>query len=323
MFTWQSAGHLGIDGLTQVELPIPEPGNKELLVKVKAAALNYSDILMISDKYQIKPPRPFTPGQEVAGIIIEVGEGSSLNIGRRIASKINWGGFAEYAIVRNDMVIAIPESIPFTEAVTLPVAYTTAMVALTQTANLQAGDSVLIHAAAGGVGLAAVQIARHIGASIFATAGSDEKCRLAEEQGADLAINYRHQDWRSMILDATEGKGVNVILDSVGGDITLESLRCLSWQGELLIVGFSSGEIPEIPAHRLLLKRASSKGVYWNHDRNQSMLDTIGCQLVEMYQSSVIRPIKQDHYGFKDLPHALWDLSNRNSVGKLVVKVGE
>ena len=203
MLSWQSADDLGIDGLQQVELLKPKPGAGELLVKVEAAALNFSDILMLSGTYQIKPPRPFTPGQEIAGTVVEAGDGASFDVGKRIASKVIWGGFAEYAIVRNDMAIAVPEAIPFAAAVALPIVYTTAMVALTQTAHLQSGDSVLIHAAAGGVGLAAVQIARHLGAKVIATVGSEEKCRIAKEQ-------------------AGRGKG-RVVKNSI-----LHSVRCIN-----------------------------------------------------------------------------------------------
>jgi NADPH2:quinone reductase len=230
MLSWQSFKTLGIDGLEKVELPKPIPGVGELLVKVEVAALNFSDILMISDNYQIKPTRPFIPGQEISGTVLEVNDRTSFEVGKRVASKVNWGGFVEYVVVRNDMAIVVPDSISLETAAALPISYTTSIVALTQTAHVQPGDFVLIHAAAGGVGLAAVQIACHLGAKVIATAGSDEKCQIATEQGAVQAINYREHEWRHAVLDATDGKGANVILDPVGGDVTLESLRCLAWQ---------------------------------------------------------------------------------------------
>jgi len=256
MFSWQVAENLGIEGLVQVDIPIPLPKPGELLVKVEVAALNYSDLLMINDTYQIKPPKPFTPGQEIAGKVVKVGEGVMFDVGQRVASKVLFGGFAEYAIVRADMVIVVPETIALSSAVTLPVSYTTAMVAFTKVLKVHNNDYVLIHSAAGGLGLAAVQIARYLGVRVLATAGTDDKCRVAKENGAEMAINYLKQNWYHTILEATENKGVDVIFDSVGGKVTQESLKCLAWQGRLLIVGFSSGDLPYIPAHRLLLKNA-------------------------------------------------------------------
>jgi len=237
MFSWQVAENLGIEGLVQVDIPTPLPKPGELLVKVEVAALNYSDLLMINDTYQIKPPKPFTPGQEIAGKVVKVGEGVMFDVGQRVASKVLFGGFAEYAIVRADMVIAVPETIALSSAVTLPVSYTTAMVAFTKVLKVHNNDYVLIHSAAGGLGLAAVQIARYLGVRVLATAGTDDKCRVAKENGAEMAINYLKQNWYHAILEATENKGVDVIFDSVGGKVTQESLKCLAWQGCLLIVG--------------------------------------------------------------------------------------
>lgn len=323
MYAWQSKEDLGIEGLVQVELPTPTPECGELLVKVEVAALNYSDLLMINDTYQIKPPRPFTPGQEVAGTVVDVGEGTGVAVGQRIASKVLFGGFAEYVIIRADMAIAVPDAMPLSSAVALPVVYTTAMVALTQMAPVQEGDVVLIHAAAGGLGLAAVQLARHLGARVLATAGSADKCRIAQESGAELAVNYRKPNWRPDLIAATEGRGVDIVFDSVGGEITKESIKCLAWQGRLLIVGFSSGNLPSLPAHLLLLKNASAIGVYWSHDRSPKMLADVGKQLVQLCEAGALQPIIRNPYGFMDLPQALQDLRDRNSVGKLVVNISE
>jgi NADPH2:quinone reductase len=323
MFSWQVAENLGIEGLVQVDIPIPLPKPGELLVKVEVAALNYSDLLMINDTYQIKPPKPFTPGQEIAGKVVKVGEGVMFDVGQRVASKVLFGGFAEYAIVRADMVIVVPETIALSSAVTLPVSYTTAMVAFTKVLKVHNNDYVLIHSAAGGLGLAAVQIARYLGVRVLATAGTDDKCRVAKENGAEMAINYLKQNWYHTILEATENKGVDVIFDSVGGKVTQESLKCLAWQGRLLIVGFSSGDLPYIPAHRLLLKNASAIGVYWSHDHNQEMLSSIGKNLVQLCVSGDIQPIIWNYYSFKDLPQALSDLRDRNSFGKLLMKFSE
>ena len=320
MLAWQSKEDLGIRGLVQVELPKPIPKCGELLIKVDVAALNFSDLLMINNTYQVKPPRPFTPGQEVAGTVVGIGEGTGITVGQRIASKVMFGGFAEYVIVRADMAMLIPDAMPLSSAVALPVVYTTAVVALTKMVQVQKKEVVLIHAAAGGLGLAAVQIARHLGARVFATAGSKDKCQIAEESGAELAVSYRNPNWRSELMTATEGRGVDIVFDSVGGEVTKESIKCLAWQGRLLIVGFSSGNLPNLPAHLLLLKNASAIGVYWSHERNPKMLAEIGRQLVQLFETGIIQPIIHNPYGFSDLHQALQDLQDRASVGKLVMR---
>ena len=320
MLAWQSKEDLGIKGLVQVELPKPIPKCGELLIKVDVAALNFSDLLMINNTYQVKPPRPFTPGQEVAGTVVGIGEGTGITVGQRIASKVMFGGFAEYVIVRADMAMLIPDAMPLSSAVALPVVYTTAVVALTKMVQVQKKEVVLIHAAAGGLGLAAVQLARHLGARVFATAGSKDKCQIAEESGAELAVSYRNPNWRSELMTATEGRGVDIVFDSVGGEVTKESIKCLAWQGRLLIVGFSSGNLPNLPAHLLLLKNASAIGVYWSHERNPKMLADIGRQLVQLFETGIIQPIIHNPYGFSDLPQALQDLQDRTSVGKLVMR---
>ena len=320
MLAWQSKEDLGIRGLVQVELPKPIPKCGELLIKVDVAALNFSDLLMINNTYQVKPTRPFTPGQEVAGTVVSIGEGTGITVGQRIASKVMFGGFAEYVIVRADMAMLIPDAMPLSSAVALPVVYTTAVVALTKMVQVQKKEVVLIHAAAGGLGLAAVQLARHLGARVFATAGSKDKCQIAEESGAELAVSYRNPNWRSELMTATEGRGVDIVFDSVGGEVTKESIKCLAWQGRLLIVGFSSGNLPNLPAHLLLLKNASAIGVYWSHERNPKMLADIGRQLVQLFETGIIQPIIHNPYGFSDLPQALQDLQDRTSVGKLVMR---
>ncbi len=286
MQAWQSSANSGIQGLSLTILPIPEPGPEELLVQVQAAALNFSDLLMVAGKYQIRPPLPFTPGQEIAGTVVKAGLNTGFEPGQRIASKVRWGGFAEYAIVRADMAITIPDTMSFAEGAALPVVYSTAMVALTESTQVKTGETVLVHAAAGGVGLASVQIAKALGAFVIGTAGSDEKCNLIRKNGADLALNYRNDDWIQSVGEANDGRGADVILDSVGGNITTGSLRCIAWEGRLLIVGFTSGSIPAIPAHRLLLKRAQAIGVYWSHDRDQEMLVRVIAGLIDFYNRS-------------------------------------
>ena len=220
------------------------------------------------------------------------------------------------------MAIAIPAAVGFATAAALPVVYTTSMVALGECAVVTPGDTVLVHAAAGGIGLAAVEIAKAMGADVIATAGSADKLAIAQDHGADVLINYTADDWVKRVKDATGGKGANHIIDPVGGTISEQSLRCIARDGNLLIVGFASGDIPKLEGHRLLLKRAAAKGVYWNHDHDGPMLKRVSKRLIGMLETGAINPVVDTRFGFEQLPEALRALQSRNSSGKLVLKVG-
>jgi NADPH:quinone reductase len=315
---WQS-GDPGVGGLTIVNKPCPSPGDYEILVRVEAAALNFSDALMIDDRYQVRPPRPFVPGQEIAGVVIAAGKSCPLEPGERVTGKVNWGGFADYAVMRGDMAICIPAGLATITASALPVAYTTAMVALTESTIVKPGETVLVLAAAGGVGLATVQIARALGARVIAAAGGAAKGQLAVAHGAELAIDYGETDWSKAVKAATGGGGADIIVDPVGGDATNEALRAMAWEGRLLIVGFSSGEIPAIPANRLLLRRASAIGVYWNHDRDAEMLKRASRSLADLLQAGAISPYVSETFSFTELPRALAAIAKRRTTGKIVL----
>lgn len=314
---WQS-GAPGIGGLAMTHGSCPAPKDGELLVRVEAAALNFSDLLMIDDRYQIRPPRPFVPGQEIAGTVVSTGS-STFSPGDRVAGKVNWGGFADHALMRSDMAIRIPADVSTIAASALPVVYTTAMVALTESTVVRQGETVLVLAAAGGVGLATVQIARALGARVIAAAGGSDKGELARRHGAESAINYNRAGWSDQVKAATADHGADVIVDPVGGAVTSEALRTLAWEGRLLVVGFSSGEIPAIPANRLLLRRASAIGVYWNHDRDADMLERVWRRLAEMLQAGAITPHIGASFSFAQLPAALTALAERRTTGKLVL----
>jgi len=319
MRAWQSPAETGIRALQVVETDIPKPKENEVVVEVEAAALNFSDLLMIDGQYQIRPDRPFTPGQEIAGTVTHTGATAGPAPGTRVAGKVLFGGFADYAVLRSDMAIAVPDEIDPVQAVALPVVYTTAMVALVEEANVDQSQTVLVHAAAGGVGLAAVQIAKAHGARVIAAATGRAKCELVLAQGADFAIDYGTEEFVAAVNDASDGKGADIIVDSVGGEVTRDSLRCIAWEGQLLIIGFSSGEIPSIPANRLLLRRAVARGIYWDHDRDAEMIAHCTRRLVDLLLAGRIRPVVNDGYGFEDLPRALNDLRAGRSVGKLVL----
>ncbi len=323
MFAWFSGDSPGVDNLAFLETAIPTPDETTLLVQVTHVALNFSDLLMVADQYQVRPPRPFIAGQELVGVVESASKDSKFKPGDTIASKVLWGGFAQYALVREDMAILVPDGFNPAQAAALPVSYITALVALDYCAHVGASDTVLIHAAAGGIGLAAVEIARARGATIIATASTSQRLELARAHGAHHGVNYRKDDWVQRIKDLTDGRGANVILDPVGGEIGEDSQRCIAVDGKLLIVGFSSGKMPKLAPHRLLLKRASAIGVYWNHDTDHEMLIRIQASLETLIRSGKINPEIDDRYKFTELPAALDDLANRRASGKMVLQVSQ
>jgi NADPH2:quinone reductase len=222
-------------------------------------------------------------------------------------------------VVSDDMAIALPDGADLATAVALPVSYVTALVALEHCGRLRVSETLLVHAAAGGAGLAAVQLGHALGARVIAAAGSPEKRALAAMHGADATVDYTDPDWVGAVRRLTEDRGVDVIFDPVGGEVAIQSLRCIAWDGRLLIVGFSSGKIPELPANRLLLKRAAAVGVYWSHERDGPMVRAIEAKLVQMLGAGAIRPHVERRMGLEALPQALADLAARRSSGKLVL----
>ena len=319
MRAWRSKVK-GLSGLELGEMACPQPKAGELLVRVEAAALNYSDILMAEDRYQVRPERPFTAGQELAGRVIAAGPDTTFVPGDRIASKVVYGAFADRAIVQDDMAMRVPPGLSMEEAAALPITYTTAMVALTESTTVDAGDTVLVLAAAGGTGLATVEVAKHYGAFVIAAAGGAEKCALTLQHGADIAIDYRRAPLLDQVRAATTGRGVSVVVDMVGGDSTLDAIRLLSWMGRLLIVGFTSGEIPQIPANRLMLRRLSAIGVYWDYAHDREMIARVTERLSELAASGAFRPHIGAVFAFEELPQALNALGKRDTTGKVILK---
>lgn len=305
------------------ELAPPAPGPGQALVRVEAAALNFSDLLMVRGKYQVRPPLPFTPGQEVAGTVIAAGPGGRLVPGQRVASKVVWGGFAEQALVSEALAIAVPDGMSIAAAAALPVVYPTAHIALLHHARLASGETVLVQAAAGGVGLAAVEIAAARGARVIACVGGADKATITREHGAAEAIDYRDPGWPEQVKALTDGKGPDIVFDSVGGEITEQSLKCIAWGGRLLIVGFSSGTIPAIPGNRLLLRNAAAIGVYWSHERDAALVAATIVDLLALYGAGKIRPRVDTSFTLAQLPEALAALQSRQSTGKIVLRAGD
>ncbi|HXX49240.1 MAG TPA: NADPH:quinone oxidoreductase family protein, partial [Myxococcota bacterium] len=246
------------------EVPDPVPRAGEVVVEVEAAGCNFFDILLVQGKYQMKPPFPFVPGAEVAGTVREVGaEVRGFAPGDRVFAGLSLGAFAERVAVPAAVLHRMPEAMSFPEGAAFPIVYPTSYAALVYRANLRAGETLLVHAAAGGVGVAAVQIGKALGARVIATAGGAEKLEVARKAGADTVIDYSRGDWVEAVKQATHGRGADVIYDPVGGEIFDGSLRCIAWNGRLLVIGFASGVIPEVKVNRILLKNVSVVGLHW------------------------------------------------------------
>jgi NADPH2:quinone reductase len=277
---------------------------------------------MVQGKYQVKPPFPFIPGAELAGTVRAVGTGvERVAPGDRVFASAGLGAFAERAQVPAAAAWPVPDGMSFEEAAGLPIVYPTSYAGLVYRAGLRAGETVLVHAAAGGVGIAAVQIAKALGAHVIATAGGPEKLEVAKEAGADVLIDYRAEDWVEAVKRATDGRGADVIYDSVGGDITDKSLKCIAWNGRLLVIGFASGDIPAVKLNRVLLKNIAIVGLHWGaHVQHEpARIQETFAALFDLYAAGKIRPVVFARYGLDDLPAALEALGSRRSYGKIVV----
>jgi len=315
----------GPDALKLQSIEPAHPGEGEVRLAIKAAGLNFADTLMIAGKYQERPDFPFSPGLEAAGEVLEVGPGvTGIEPGMRVMAMLGHGGFAEEAITRAERLFPIPDSMPFEEAAGFPVAYGTSHVALHHRAHLQAGETLLVHGAAGGVGLTAVEIGTVMGATVIATASSAEKLALAEKYGAKHLIDYSHEDIRERVNEITGKKGANVIYDPVGGDAFDASLRCIAWEGRLCVIGFAAGRIPEAPANYLLLKNCSAVGVFWGAYMKRDP-DTIRRSfetLLGWYADGKLKPHISETYDLADTPAAMKAMMARKSTGKIVVTMG-
>src|SRR5688572_22243602 len=246
------------------DVPDPEAGPGMLGIDVRAAGCNFFDILMAKGQYQVKPPFPFVPGAELAGVVNAVGpDVRGFKPGDRVFAAVPLGAFAERAAIPARAAMRMPDGMSFEEGAAFPIVYPTSYAGLVFRAALRPGENLLVHAAAGGVGIAAVQIGKAVGARVIATAGGAEKLEIAKRAGADVAIDYQSGDWVDAVKKATDGRGADVIYDSVGGDVTDGSLKCIAWNGRLLVIGFASGRIPEVKLNRVLLKNISLVGLHW------------------------------------------------------------
>ncbi|PJE44733.1 MAG: NADPH:quinone oxidoreductase [Pseudomonas sp.] len=306
------------------EIASPEAKKNEVLLQVHAAGVNFPDTLIIEGKYQFKPPFPFSPGGEAAGIITAIGEKvSHLKVGDRVMALTGWGSFAEEVAVPGYNVMPIPPSMDFASAAAFGMTYGTSMHALKQRANLQPGETLLVLGASGGVGLAAVEIGKAMGAKVIAAASSAEKLEVAKAAGADELINYSESNLKDEVKRLTGGQGADVIYDPVGGDLFDAAIRSIAWNGRLLVVGFASGRIPELPVNLTLLKGAAVVGVFWGSFAQRQPQDNAANfqQLFAWHAEGKLKPLVSQTFPLQQAAEAINTLGQRKAVGKVVVSV--
>jgi NADPH2:quinone reductase len=312
--------------LKLVDLPdLPSPKAGEIKVKVASAGLNFADTLMIAGQYQQKPDLPFTPGLELGGTVLEVGPGETrIKVGDPVMAAVDHGGFAEQAIVRAADAVPIPEGLDPVTAGGFVIAYGTSYGALVWKARLQEGELLLVHGAAGGVGLTAVEIGKALGATVIATAGGAEKCAVARAHGADWTIDYKTENVRDRVKAIAAGlgrEGADVVYDPVGGEIFDASLRCVAWGARLLVVGFAAGQIQKIPANILLVKNIDAQGFYWGSYRRHQPALIVDCfaGLSRFYAQGRLQPHVSHRFDLADFAQAFEILVTRKSTGKIVL----
>lgn len=318
---------LGVpDTLQLQELKSASLKKGEVRVQVRAAGVNFPDTLIIQGLYQYKPEPPFTPGQEIAGEVLEVGEGvAHLRPGDPVMAVMPHGGYADEIVLPAAILLPLPKALSFEEAGAFPLAYGTTIHALEQRAQLKPKETLLVLGAAGGVGLAAVQIGKLMGANVIAAASSDEKLALCKAQGADHVINYSSADLREEVKKLTKGQGADVIYDPVGGDIFDQAVRCVNWAGRILVIGFASGRIPDFPANRALIKSCSLVGVFWGAFamREPGTNRENFMKLAEWVEAGQLKPIVTATYPLANAADALNDMLGRKVTGKVVLTTGE
>lgn len=312
------------DTLVIEDTSSPHIKKNEVLLDVHAAGINFPDTLIIEGKYQFKPPFPFSPGGEAAGVISAVGENvSHLKLGDRVMALTGWGSCAEQIAVPAYNILPMPDAMDFTTAAAFSMTYGTAMHALKQRGALQAGETLLVLGASGGVGLAAIEIGKAMGARVIAAASSAEKLEVARQAGADELINYQDEDVRERLKTLTKGQGVDVIIDPVGGDLFETVFRSIAWNGRMLVIGFASGTIPSLPANLPLLKGAAVIGVFWGSFAQRQPQDNVANfqQLFAWFAEGKLKPLVSQTFALEDTAQAINTLAARKAVGKLVIKV--
>jgi NADPH2:quinone reductase len=313
------------EALVVEELPSPVPGPGQVLVKVAACGVNFPDALIVAGKYQAQPPLPFSPGGEVAGRVTAVGEGvSEVKTGERVIALCGWGGFAEEVVVAAARIVKIPEHMDARTASAFLLTYGTSYHALKQRAQLQPGETLLVLGAAGGVGLAAVELGKAMGARVIAAASTAQKLALAKAHGADELIDYSTEDLKERTKELTGGRGVDVVFDPVGADLFEPAVRATAWGGRILVVGFAGGHIPKLPANLTLLKGSAVVGVFWGDFTRRQPAESArnNEELFELFLAGKLKPHISQVFSLERAGEALRVLLNRAALGKLVVIPG-
>lgn len=315
---WCGPRDLVIDEIEQ-----PQPADGQILVKVNVAGLNFPDILIITGKYQFKPALPFSPGFEVAGTVEKIGPGvTKVTEGQRVIAQVPVGGFAEYAIAEVSATHLLPDTMNDEEGAAFPLVYQTSYFGLAYRGALQKGETVLVHSAAGGVGLSAVQIARALGAGkIIGTVGSDDKLAVVRENGADVALNYQTEDFVDVVKRETNGRGADVIYDPVGGEVGERSTKCIAFEGRLIIVGFTSGKFSNFVSNHVLVKNYSVVGLHWGAYRhnNPAKIEQGWNELIDLTKTGWLKPKIGGRYHMEEVAEAMEFLASRKAVGKIVL----
>ena len=304
------------------EVPTPVPGAGQVLISVKACGVNFPDTLIIQNLYQFKPPLPFSPGGELSGIVKAVGEGvKHVQVGQPVLAFTGWGGFAEEVLAQAKQVVPLPPGVDMAVAAAFMMTYGTSFHALKDRAQLQAGETLLVLGAAGGVGLAAIELGKKMGARVIAAASSAEKLEVCRQHGADMLVNYEQEDLRERIKALTDGKGVDVVYDPVGGTHTEPALRSMAWKGRYLVVGFAAGEIPKIPLNLPLLKGCAILGVFWGDFAAREPQANLanGMQLFQWLMQGELKPHISQRYPLEKAGEALRALMDRKVTGKVVL----
>lgn len=324
MKAWRVNDWCEPEGMEFADLPLPEPQANEIRIKNRAAALNFYDILMIQGKYQVKPPRPFTPGSEVAGVVDAVGANvAEFAVGDRVQAMATGGTYCEYSLAPAAKAFRIPDRMSYAEAAAMIVIYQTSLFALTRRTEIKAGEWLLVHAAAGGVGLSAMQIGRALGAHVIATAGNEEKLQFCLSQGAGYALNYRDANWVEQVRQLTGGRGADIIYDPVGGQVFELSTKCIAPGGRLLVIGFAGGTIPSIAANRILFKNIAIVGAYWGGylEHHPEYMHEAQSRLFEMYEAGQIAPVVSRTYPLTEAVPALQALAARQTYAKVILQI--
>ena len=313
------------ESLVIEEVPSPRPGPGEVVVSVKAASVNFPDVLIIQNKYQFKPPLPFSPGSELAGVVKEVGAGvTSFSPGDHVIAFTTYGAFAEEVKTEASRLLPMPQGMDFITGAAFLLTYGTSDHALRDRAALKPGETLLVLGAAGGVGLAAIEIGKALGARLIACASSKEKLEVCVSHGADATIDYASEDLRERVKALTEGRGVDVVYDAVGGQYTEPAFRSLAWRGRLLVVGFAAGEIPKLPLNLALLKGAAAVGVFWGDFAKReprAFADSLR-QLAAWFAEGRLRPHVSQTLPLEKAAEAIKLLASRQAKGKIVLTTG-